>query len=250
MSRLIRLALFLVVVALALLARMPATLLDARLYEISGAKAHLGLASGTVWNGQGRLLIADEQGGWRPWHALAWRVEFLPPWQGLLATRLAVDGRPDASLILGWRGLAVSDLVLGGSAATVTGLLPDIPGRAGWRGDLLVSVPQWHCDWSWHCAGQGTLDWLGAGNDLFPGRRLGDYRIIATGSDGDVTLRWTTLGGGIRIEGDGLWRPGMRPAFSGLVTGDAAFLERLPSVAGQWVTRGDAPGKWRVDIRP
>jgi hypothetical protein len=249
-SRLLRSGLLLAALALALLARLPATLLDARLHEASGAKAHLALAMGTVWDGQGRLLVADERGGWRPWHSVSWRVEVLPPWQGLLAIRLVVDSRPEGRVVIGWRGVEVTALTLGGSAATVAGLLPEVAGRAGWRGDLVVSVPRWHCDWSWHCTGQGVLDWLAAGNDLFPGRPLGDYRITATGTDGDVKLAWTTLGGDIRIEGDGLWRPGARPAFTGMVTGDAAFLERLPSVAGQWARRGDAPGRWRVDIRP
>ena len=235
--------------AIALLARAPATLLDAQLYEATGARLHLALAQGTIWAGQGRLLVADEQGGWQPWQSLSWHVEALPPWQGPLAIRLVVDGRPEAQVVISWRGVAISGLTLRGSATTVTGLLPDMAGRVGWRGDLALTVPEWRCDWSWRCTGQAGLDWLGAGNDLFPGRRLGDYRLTATGGD-DVSLAWTTLAGDIRIAGDGHWRPGTRPAFSGTVSGDAAFLERLPSVAGQWVSRGDGPGKWRVDIRP
>ena len=250
MSRGLWLGLPLAALAAALLAQPPAVLLDGRLQEASGGKLRLARAQGTLWRGKGDLLVADGSGDWQPWQSLAWRVDAGHLWRGQVGIFMEVGGRPEARIDVSWHGLGVAGLVAASPAARIVALLPEVAGRAGWRGDLSLTVPEWHCDWSWRCTGHGGLDWQGAANDLFPDRRLGDYRLTAKAEDGDVKMAWTTLNGDIHIEGTGSWRPGTRPGLSVTVSGDAAFLERLPSVAGQWVQRGDTPGNWRVDIRP
>lgn len=247
----IRLLLLLLAVSLALLWRLPAGLLDQELARISHNEVRLALAQGSVWAGSGDLVVFDAvERRWQPWLAVAWHVDAGSLWRGVLGIRLAIDGRPEASVDLSWREMRISGLALTSPAGLILARIPDALGRAGWKGDMSLVVADWHCDWSWHCGGHSELTWMGAASDLFPGRQFGDYRLQADGRQSDVRLGWTTLRGDIRIEGSGRWQPQSLAEFSATVSGDPAFLEHLPSVGGRWVRPGETPGTWLVDFRP
>jgi hypothetical protein len=162
---------------------------------------------------------------------------------------LSIDGRPEADIDISRHGVRIAGLALSAPAGGLLARLPDALGRAGWRGDLAIAVPELHCDWTAACDGHAQVVWLGAASELFPGRRFGDYRLSADATAEGFNLGWTTLAGDIRIEGAGRWSPPSAAEFSAVVSGDPAFLERLPSIGGRWVRPGEAPGSWIFEIR-
>jgi hypothetical protein len=95
------------------------------------------------------------------------------------------------------------------------------------------------------------LRWIGAASELLPGDALGDYKLAIDGSSGNqIVFQVQTIDGPIRVEGQGRWEVAGPLVFDGMIKGNAALLQRLPSVAGPWVHPSAEPGTWNVTIRP
>jgi len=84
--------------------------------------------------------------------------------------------------------------------------------------------------------------------DVLRGRPLGDYQIDLRGENERLALTWLTLRGETQINAQGQLEAG-HGHLEGTVKGDPSFLQRLPSVAGNWVQPGAVPGEYRFRVQ-
>jgi len=242
-------ALFLGLLALALLARAPAWLADSALNAATGGAVRLLNCTGSLWYGGGNLTVIDpihQQS--LPWVSLDWRWRPSALFRAEAAWSLITDGRPAGELGVSPRGYRAEGLSLSAPARFALERIPHAFGRLGWRGDMQLDTTLWRCDWRMHCDGRVDLRWSGASVDVLRGRLLGDYLFGVRGDGQQLNFSWNTTGGETRVEANGAWQPGGAWNFAGTVRGDPVFLQRLPAVAGRWVTPTGTPGEFSFSL--
>lgn len=233
-----------------LVAKAPASLLDALLARYTEGGLRLQGAEGSLWQGSGVLASRDASGrSLSPWLPLSW--EFQAAALGRLALAWRFTGSsPLGEVEAGPRGLELTDIRLQASADAVLSPIPHPAARAGWQGDLNLSVPHWQCGLDGRCSGQAHLLWRGARSALFPGRNFGDYEVQLSAEMGRVGYTIHTLSGEVRLDGHGEAEAGRSPSFAGSLIGDPAFLSRLPAIAGGAAQAGARPGEFVIRWPP
>ncbi|HEV3240546.1 MAG TPA: type II secretion system protein N [Casimicrobiaceae bacterium] len=225
----------------------PASLLDARVAEMSGGRMRLSNASGTIWNGSGELWLLPAG----PHEPLRWRLDALPLLRG--EVRVAIDhggeGAPAATLAYGRDHLELRDLDL---ALPIESLLPVAgPARiAGVGGTLRVHVD--------HLArtadtldAQLTVQWPDAS---VPGPRpdtriaLGTVSVALNGRGAELGGPVQNSGGDVEITGQ------LAVAATGAAKLDATLRPRtttreradMIAAALSSIGAGDGEGGYRV----
>ncbi|MBX3684713.1 MAG: type II secretion system protein N [Rhodocyclaceae bacterium] len=216
-------------IALATLAA-PASLMDTLLSNATDGRLRLMHTSGTLWHGKGDFVsLAPDGRSAQPWLAGSWGSELDPASAGI-AWRLEEAGQIVLRLALGPRGISISRAALDTPLRALLDSLPSPIARAGWRGVLRVESEGIDCDWERACRGTAQLTWLDAGVDLLPQQRFGDYEVLARAAGHDGRFEVRTIGGEVRIGGQGGWNTDGRPYFHGEVSGPEAIVGRLPNV--------------------
>lgn len=235
--------------AAALLAQLPASLLDPLLAQASGGQFRLELASGSLWSGQGRLLSRPPQ---RPAEAaalpLSWSWQAARLAAGELAWQFASGERQLGELGIGWQGLRLSRVDLQLPVAFVLAGLPHPLAHLGWGGDFRLRVDDWRCSGAGRCAGNARLAWLGASSAYFPAGRLGDYELQLAAHERGLSFAVRTLAGAVRVGGSGRLDAGQAASFVGTIDGDSPWLQRLPNIAGGAVCPAAAGPGLRVRL--
>lgn len=195
-------ALGVLLLAAALLAAAPASLLDAPIAAASGGKLRLADAAGTIWRGSGELVLLPS--GTR--EALRWRLDLLPLLRGELRATLsgATDATPAATLAYGHDHFELRgfDLTLPADA------LVRAAGNTSWvrgvGGNLELHVE--HLLWLGNALdARLTAQWLDAS---VPGPRadipidLGEVRVDLDGRGTEITGPVRNRGGDIAIDGE------------------------------------------------
>ncbi len=207
----------------ALLAIAPATWLDRVIERASAGRLRLAEASGTIWAGQGRLVVGGGNiAGSAPDGTAAiaaspsqpvlsgvalpgrlrWEVAPLPLLLGLIDARLQIDGMKEAvrlqgspldlRLVNGQLALARTDLgALGSPWSTVR---PAAALRLGWEG---VSVQRGRFE------GRLQVELHDVSAALSAVRPLGSYRIVVLGQNDRTVIELQTLTGALRLAGQG-----------------------------------------------
>lgn len=185
----------------ALAAEAPATLVDGRLDALSGGRVRVADASGTVWNGSGALVL-QPSGARVP---VLWHIDALPLLRGRLAGTLGRDTAaiPRGSFDLGSDDFAVRSFELASPAEALlrTSGAPSIIAAAGGivavRGDSFA-LRRGAFD------GGFVVRWQDAS---VPGLRpdirfaLGDVRLDATATGGEIRSTLSNLGGDVELSG-------------------------------------------------
>ncbi len=241
----------LLTVVVVLVWQTPATIVDSGLGWASSGTLRLTHADGTLWSGKGIVMGLDSTtDGWQPWMATEWSLNSRHALGGKLGWDITSGHVPVMNLSIGLGGVELSQLRLRGPARFLLGAIPHSLGRAGWKGDIVAESPRFRCSWHMYCDGHLDLTWIGAVSELLPGEALGDYKLAIDGSSGsEILFHVQTLDGPIRVEGQGRWKTDGPLVFDGTIKGNAALLQRLPSVAGPWVRPSAEPGTWNVAIR-
>jgi general secretion pathway protein N len=215
-----------------LIAQAPAVWLDRGLAQASQGRVRLAQAQGTVWHGQGRLVLVDlrdarqgqtDLGGRldqprvgasvRDARALAgltlpgeffWR--FLPRslLQGRIDLELRHSSQPKAVML----SAGLSGILLQRGTLNLPGLALE---RLGSPWNSLRPSASLHVRWEdWRLArgraqGQLVLELSGVSSALTPVRPLGAYRgeLVSSGEQAVVNL--STLAGPLHLEGSGRW---------------------------------------------
>ena len=230
-----------------LVAHAPASLLDRALAQASAGRLRALGAEGSLWHGRAQLAsVAADGRSAQPWLAAQWRTALEA---GALEWRLSEGAREVLHLRLGWDGVALGGVRLDAPVGALLGALPHAYAQAGWRGALRVTSPGWRCTWHADCSGEATLEWVGAGLDLLPRARLGDYRVSVRAAGRGASVHVLTLDGELRVAGAGSWEAGARAQFSGEVSGPPEIVDRLPAVMGDAARRTGDAARVRIELR-
>jgi len=183
----------------ALLATAPATLLDARIAALSSGRVRVANAAGTIWNGSGELVLLPA----RTRQPLRWRLDAWPLLRGEVRATIGTDteGAPSATLTYGRDHFDLRALDL---ALPVQSLFPlATPAKVGLGGKVYLQVN--HLAWLANALdGQLTLQWKDAS---VPGPRaetriaLGEVRIDLNGRGAELTGPVRNSGGEVEITG-------------------------------------------------
>ena len=242
-----RLALFAALCLGLIVAKAPASLLDTGLAAVSANAVRLGGSEGTLWRGQGMLVVGDAaSGNARPWLPLAWH--FKPG--GLLGGEMSWASAPESGLrgelSLGLNGFRLRDFAVEAPAAMVIPLLPGVLVQSGWGGDMAVRAADWRCSPNASCEGDFLVQWRGASSALLPGQRFGDYEVQGRGNGSAIHFDIHTLAGEIAITGSGSWSVSSLPSFQGRISSPPEVLKQLPNIAGGAVVADAQPGHFVV----
>ncbi len=228
----------------------PAAWVDYGLDRASLGRVRLADASGTVWRGEGRLVLAEPRlaapmpggvddgpvvDGFAFPGRVAWRLSVLPLMLGLIDASVRVDPMPAAVRITGH---PAEVHVAAGSLD-----LPSVElSRLGSPWNTIRPSAALSLRWDALAVRNGVLDGRAivelrdAASAMTPVRPLGSYRIDIEGSGREVALRLATLAGPLRLQGSGQWdrRAGVRFTADATAEGpDRARLQSLLALIGR-----------------
>jgi len=188
----------------ALVVLAPATLIDARLQVLGAGTVRLAEARGSLWSGAGWIEVRAAHGGAGIARRIAWRVLPASLLRGRLEAEIELDqaARP----VVVW--ISPSRLEVGAArirlqaAALGLGMRRLAPLRL--TGEVQLDIAHFSLD-SGRMAGEGTLQWRGAGSALTPVAPLGDYEVRFTAAGAALHAVLSTLEGPLMLEGKGTW---------------------------------------------
>jgi general secretion pathway protein N len=232
----------------ALVARAPATLLDARVDAASGGRLRLVDASGTLWNGAGELRL-------RPGDAavpVTWHVDAWPLLTGKLRGSLALAGAAPATFMVDRRDAEVNGVAIELPAQTVSRAL-GAPALVLAGGRVALSTPGL-ASRDGRIEGELGVRWDGAtlsvsGLTQSPALALGDVRFDATGQADTLTGPLRNVGGDVELNGVASTSLGGRSRVDLTLTPRAGLdPERANALrsALSAVAQPDATGSYRI----
>lgn len=227
-----------------LLAQAPASLADVALDRATQGRVRLADATGTIWNGRGRLLLADiaeartdRAPGLRAASGVivpgsfAWRLAAWPLLVGVLDARVEHDSMRQPVLLTGRPGelratagsLSLPPVALDRLGSPWNTIRPTGALAVSWDN---VTVRAGRFD------GRASVELSQAASALTPVRPLGAYRIDVVGSGARAQVTMNTLSGPLRLDGSGTWeaRNGLR--FTAYATVDESERARLMPLLG------------------
>ena len=237
-----------ILLAAALIIEAPATLLDRRVADLTDGRIRIAAATGTVWRGAGELTLLPD--GVRI--PIAWRLEPMPLLRGVLAGSLTAENanRP-ATFTVEQEDFIVHDFAIALPAISVlrTAGVPDALTNAGGlltleaadlarRGDRLEA--------------RANLRWTDAALAApLTGARiaLGDVRLAAAGSGGEIPAPLSNSGGEVDIAGSLLFSTRGTPRIDARIKprpGLPADRSEAISTALSSIGRADGAGGYRV----
>ncbi|MCY7308165.1 MAG: type II secretion system protein N [Rhodoferax sp.] len=191
----------------------PASWLAQALSTVTQERMQLHGNSGTVWSGQGQLLVGGGPGSQASMALpgrVAWRLR--PYWDHIgleLSASCCTDAPLQARLTPRWGNveLVLDDATSRWPAAILAGL--GAPWNTiGLQGALQLKSEGLSLKWAgsgWLMSGAAQLDALGVTSSLSTLRPLGSYRLRLQAAASAPTVRLQTLDGNLQLSGDGQW---------------------------------------------
>lgn len=249
MRRLALVVVLLVALAVAVVAFLPASLVDGRLAAMTEGRLRVAEASGTVWNGRG--ILADASGTWRV--PFGWRIDPLDVLRGKHEITLLPLGEAAGPRgVIGVRndGMDVRDLALEVPASVLAVAFPaGVAPTLG--GTLTVTSPAMSL-----ARGEpsGTLDARWTGARIVAGDAvadLGTVRLAAKPQGNGLTGTLDNEGGNVRVEGTLTYATPTLAVDATLTPGADAppALVRLLAALGAQDSAGRARIVWRGNVR-
>jgi general secretion pathway protein N len=226
--------------AAVLVVRAPATLLDVVMNRATQGRVRLAQVSGTVWAGQGRIVVSDsreaiaagqaERASALPGLAIpgvfGWRLSPWPLLVGMVEARLTHDSMDGDVVVSGRAGrlratrgqLVLPALSLERLGSPWTTIRPSGTLTLSW-GEVTLSGGRFE--------GKAAIELSQVASALTPVSPLGAYRIEITGSGAQAGLTMKTLVGPLKLAGEGRWdaRSGLR--FTAEASADESEQARL-----------------------
>ncbi len=225
------------------IAWMPVGVADWGLERLSSGRLRLADASGTIWNGQGRLVLPDmallaesaAQGG--PLQGLVlpgrlgWRLQALPLLLGMVDATVTLDGLSapvrlsgsGVELTLSGARLEIPTLDLGRLGSPWNTIRPSASVGLSWDG---LTIRQGVFD------GRMSVELREVASVMSPVRPLGSYRIDVTSSGPQTDLSLSTLAGPLRLSGKGQWSGGAGMRFTAEASADERERANLQGMLG------------------
>ncbi|MDO4681425.1 MAG: type II secretion system protein N, partial [Lautropia sp.] len=229
----------------------PASMVDWGLKQATQGRVRLADASGSVWRGQGRVVLVDiaaeaereRQGktGTLPLPgvlipgSIRWQIQVLPLFIGRIQ---ALARHESMNQPLEISGTFQSPRFSGGSIR-----LPDVNlSRLGSPWSTVQPTASLAVSWQpfdivdGQARGMATIELRDVASALTPVRPLGAYRLEIDGRQNDVTLKMSSLEGPLRLTGDGVFNPrqGLRfTAWADVDESERLKLQPLVSLLGR-----------------
>jgi general secretion pathway protein N len=233
------------VAAIAVLAtQAPASLADVALDRLTQGRVRLAEASGTVWAGRGRIVLADvSEAGAAPSRfaatvpgvvvpgAFRWRLSPWPLAFGMLDARIEHDSMRQPVLLTGRTGelratpgaIRLPPVALDRLGSPWNTIRPTGALTVSWENVTLRSG---------RFDGRAAIELSEAASALTPVRPLGAYRIEVVGSGARAQVSMNTLRGPLRLDGNGTWDAGSGLRFTAAAEADEAERARLQPLLG------------------
>ncbi|HYF60961.1 MAG TPA: type II secretion system protein N [Burkholderiaceae bacterium] len=232
--------------ATVLASQAPASFADVALERVTRGRVRLAEASGTIWNGRGRVVLADVApvGADDPSSArgatvagvpipgsFGWRLSPWPLLVGVLDARIEHDSMRQPVLLTGRAGelratagsIQLPAVALDRLGSPWNTIRPTGSLTVAWDGVVLRDG---------RFDGRATIELAQAASALTPVRPLGAYRIVVVGSGAQAQVTMTTLSGPLRLDGGGTWDAGAGLRFTATATADEAERARLQPLLG------------------
>ncbi len=177
------------------------------LVRFSHGVVSLNESQGTVWRGQGDIVIHDASSPPRRLGTARWSINPLWLFAGQVQMHTALSGPGtdvDAILRFGYRRLVLSDV----SASFPAQLLAEFYGPAGLinpSGQVRVSAKEFTLKRG-DARGNAIIQWQGASSSLSSVQPLGDYRLSLDGHGNSAILQLETVSGALSVSGQGQWQ--------------------------------------------
>lgn len=238
--------------AIGLFFRLPASTLGAAVASFSGDAVRLVLPSGQIGSGRAELWVRDAaRREWLPWMPIAWTLA--PEWRAgdpglLLASNVGTVRFDRAGVSMsGIRINLPPNLLLGGVNHPLA--------KAPWRGDIELASRRLDCDWAGmrrefpSCDGQASLHWRGMGSAILPLQEIGSYAAsIAAQSRNGGSWRADveTESGVVTLTGFAEVMKGA-VAYRLRIKGDRHLMEGLDNIAGPRIRRLGKSGEFVLE---
>ena len=248
-GRIVLWALLALAVALGtVLVTAPASLVDWGLDRATDGRVRLADASGSIWNGRGRIVLVDttmlterdrRSGFGRRVPAslpgvvipgaIRWQIQPLPLLIGRIQASAAHDSMPRPTEITGSPGritisagaLQLPDVSLARLGSPWSTVRPTTSLAVNWQ-PVTIENGQ--------ASGRVILDLRDVASALTPVRPLGAYRISIDGGPQGTKLAMSSLEGPLRLSGDGNWTPRTGLRFTAWAEADESERLRLQSL--------------------
>jgi general secretion pathway protein N len=191
-----------------LIIEMPASWFAWGLNRYTQGSVRLDPISGSLWSGNGRLVIYYPPTTPHEFGQTEWRIN--PFW--LLTGRVQLslltsnqDRKIKTTLGIAGNSFMLEDTEAEFSAAFVTQLYTPLS-LISPQGKVRISAESLTLA-SGKVDGVAMLEWLNAGSALSSVQPLGDYRLDITGAEKNANLKLTTLRGDLEFTGQGQWQP-------------------------------------------
>ena len=206
---------------LVLLTQAPATLLASALRSWSGTRVELDDATGTLWNGQGELVLASGDAdssfrtklpgrtSWRidPWRLLVGSLDLALTNAAMLDAPLALRMDRGKNATIDSNRLRLPATVLVGLGAPWNTIRPG--------GELLLAWDTLHLR-SGSLYGHLSMEWVDASSSLSPIAPLGHFRLQLDGIFDGALVQLDTISGPMEMTGNGTIGAGRRLRFEGI----------------------------------
>jgi general secretion pathway protein N len=235
--------------AVTMLVTAPASLVDWGLKEATKGRFRLADASGSIWSGQGRVVLVDvlteanrdraaltERGpvslaGVVIPGTIRWEISPLPLLMGRLQATASHESMARPTAISGTYGrlqvtagsLQLPDVNLARLGSPWTTVRPTASLGITWQ-PLVIENGQF--------SGRATLELRDVASALTPVRPLGAYRVDIDGTGANSTIRMRSIDGPLRLSGEGTWAVASGLRFTAYAEADEAERLRLQSLLG------------------
>ena len=216
----------------------PASWVDRGLDRASLGRVRLADAEGTLWRGQGRLVIADPAAaagdgpvveGFALPGTVDWKLSVLPLMLGIIDATLSVGAMPEPVSIGGHPG----EVRVGPGSLD----LPSVElTRLGSPWNTIRPSAALSLRWDALVIREGVLDGRvsvelrDAASAMTPVRPLGSYQIEVGGTGREVSLVLRTLSGPLKLEGSGKWERRRGLQFTASADAEGTEKSRLQSL--------------------
>lgn len=230
----------LVGVLAALVGFAPATLADWGLRQATAGRVGIAESSGTVWKGNGRLVLIDVNDRSTDRRTIAgvaipgrvnWQISLLPLFLGIVDANIQLDGMAKPVRLSG--GLNEMRISAGELSLPAVDL-----GRLGSPWNTIKPAGALAVRWGGLTLQRGSFDGRASielremASALTPVNPLGSYRIGVVGQGNSAKLDITTINGPLLLEGDGTWNSRQGVRFSALASAEERERVRLQTLLG------------------
>jgi general secretion pathway protein N len=227
-------------VSAALIGFAPATLADWGLREATAGRMGLAETRGTVWSGNGRLVlidVSDRSDSRRTVAGVAipgrvdWKIRLLPLFLGIVDANIQLDGMAKPVQLSG--GLNEMRISAGELSLPAVDL-----GRLGSPWNTIKPAGALAVQWGGLTLQRGSFDGRASielremASALTPVNPLGSYRIGVVGQGNSAKLDISTINGPLLLEGDGTWNSRQGVRFSALASAEEKERVRLQTLLG------------------